>query len=281
MQVYELCDKWLSEREGFVRISTLQNYEYAIRRFKRYFEDTAIEKLSASDVASAFRKMADDNFSYSSIYNVRQVLRAIYRNAICNGLTASNPFNRAQIPLYASIKEVNSYTVDEQAAIIAAASEDVLGDCYIFMLLTGLRVSELMQLRWENYDRNKHTIRIAVSKTFHGVATIAISDKAEAIILRQEVQQHGYIFSNTRGNPLTMSSMKKLLKRIKAATGIDVTNHKCRHTFCTRLVEAGADVKTVSTLARHSSVAFTMQRYVTSDLQRQRQSLSLLDRLVI
>ena len=80
---------------------------------------------------------------------------------------------------------------------------------------------------------------------------------------------------------ITMSSMKKLLKRIKAATGIDVTNHKCRHTFCTRLVEAGADVKTVSTLARHSSVAFTMQRYVTSDLQRQRQSLSLLDRLVI
>ena len=279
MHIYSLCDVWLQKRKDYIRKNTYINYDYAIRRFKRFFADCLLDELTANTVSETFRIMAM-SCSRSSIYNVRQVFRAIFNYAKANGLTENNPFAKAQIPLSAAQKTVEAYTSEEEQKIIDAACSDPLGDCYIFLLLSGLRISEFINLTWDDYNPRTHTLRIRESKTRSGVATIAISQKAELIILRQKHFQHNHIFSNTQCNPISISSMKKMLKRIKAETGVSVTNHKCRHTFCTRLIEAGADPKTVSTLARHSSVAFTMQRYVSSDLKRQRDALAKLDAII-
>ncbi len=283
MKIYEFADKWLISRADYLRESTYINYAYAITRFKRFFPDAELTQLTPSDVASAFSIMAEQALSRSSIYNVRQVMRAVYNQAVEDDLIAKNPFRKAKIPVTAPQKRVVAYTPEEEKVIIQQASNDILGDPYIFLLLTGLRVSELINLEWSDYDPQTHCISIRKSKTKSGVATIAISHTAEALIGRQKkMPTHNRIFSNTKGNPLSISSMRKLLKRLKSVTHIDdVTNHKCRHTFCTRMIELGVDPKTVSSLARHSSVAFTMQQYVTSSIQMQRDGLELLDNAVL
>ena len=280
MNIYGYSEAWLKSRKGYIRESTYQNYDYAIKRFQRYFDDVPLSELSPQDISGTFRTMAY-SCSYNSIYNVRQIMRAVFSSAHDEGLIDKNPFDKIRIPQTASLKIVEAYTLSEQKKIIKAAEDDELGDCYIFLILTGLRLSEFVNLTWDDYNPIKHTITIRQSKTQSGIATIAISRKAELIILRQVHRSHNYIFSNMHGKPISTSSMKKLLKRIKEQTQISVTNHKCRHTFCTRLVEAGVDIKTVSTLARHSSVAFTLQRYVSCDLHHQRIALDSLDNLVV
>lgn len=281
MQIYEYSENWLIRKKGSIRQTTQQNYVYAIKRFQKYFKNCELKNLKREKVIKTFIKMAKNNCSHSAIYNVRQVMQAVYSQAIEDGYVNINPFQKAKIPEEAPQQVVEAYTLAQQQMIIEAASEDMLGDIYIFLLLTGLRKSELINLTKDDYNKQQHTITIRKSKTASGVRTIALSAKAELIIMRQPKSKHNYLFSNSKGNPLTTSSLKKLYQRLEKEVGFDLTNHKCRHTFCTRLVEANVDPKTICTLSGHKSVAFMMQRYVTADLNHQRDALKLLDKLVI
>lgn len=280
MNIYKFSDDWLDNRKYEIRENTYINYSYAVLRFKKHFDDLNLADLSREKVIKTFAKMADSGCSKSSIYNVRQVMSAVYNSAIEQGYARMNPFKRVKIPEYASCKIVDAYTVEQEQKIIEAACEDVLGDIFIFLLLTGLRRHELINLKWDDYDPIQHTICIRHSKTKSGVRTIAVSAKAELIILRQKKFEHNHIFSNTKNNPISATSLKKLYMRLEKKVGFDLTNHKCRHTFCTRLVEAKVDPKTICTLSGHKSVAFMLQRYVTSDYVQQRIALEKLDRVI-
>lgn len=269
------------KKKGYVRESSLMNYNYAIQRFKRYFDDTEIKNITRSRVSEQFLAMVNDGYSHSSIYNVRQIMSEVYDIAAEQNLVSVNPFKKVKIPEEASVKVVDAYTIEEQNRLIEAASEDMLGELYIFLMLTGLRKSEFVNLQWSDYNPKKHTIRIKKSKTVSGVRTIALSPKAEIIILRQARLPHGYIFSTSKGNRISVTSLKKLCRRLEKEVGFNVTCHRARHTFCTRMVvDAKIDPKTVCSLSGHKSVAFLMQRYVTADLTRQRTALAALDKLV-
>ncbi len=279
MTIYKACDNWLQSRRNYIRNTTYISYEYAIKRFKHYFSDCSVGELTREVVIECFRAMALEN-SHSSIYAVRQVLRAVYQQLIERDLANKNPFSKVPIPYTASKKTVEAYTLEEQQKIISACHLDKMGDCFIFLLLTGLRLSEFVSLRWSDYNPQEHTIAIRRSKTSAGATTLSLSRKAESILTNQE-QRHQFVFSNCHGEPVSVTSMKKFLSRLKKATGIsNLTNHKCRHTFCTRLVQAGVDIRTVSSLARHTSVAFTLQHYVTCDKRIQREALERLDAVI-
>ena len=281
MKIYEFTDKWLLRKKGYVRDSTLINYLYAIKRFKKYFENSELTDISREIVLEKFLVMCKDGCSRSSIYNVRQVMGAVYGIAQEQGIVCCNPFKKAKIPEQAPEKIVEAYSLEEQSRLVKAASEDMLGDLYIFLILTGLRKSEFLNLKWGDYNKHCHTLNITKSKTRSGVRKIMLSPKAESILLRQPRYNHEYIFSTSKGNRASVTSLKKLCRRLEMEVGFHVTCHRARHTFCTRLVcDAEADPKTVCSLSGHSSVAFLMQRYVTSDFKKQRQALSLLDEIV-
>ena len=278
MDIYSYSDKWLQEREGYIRYSTFLNYSYAIRRFKKYFGNREISELERTEVSEQFLLMSNEGCSASAIYNVRQVMAAVYSAAVEEQLAVINPFKKIKIPPQAKKKVVEAYTLEEQAALIKAAKNDVLGEIYIFLLHTGLRKGEFINLRWEDYDAGKHTLSITKSKTDTGLRKVALSDTAEQILLSQRQYAHGFIFSTTQKRQISVTSLKKLCKRLSKEVGFNVTCHRARHTFCTRMViDAKIDPKTVCTLSGHKSVAFLMQRYVTSDYVKQKKALVVLD----
>lgn len=280
-KIYKYCDKWLDSKKGYIRESTYINYSYAIKRFKKYFPNTEIDKLTKADVSKCFIQMADDKLAASTIYNVRQVMSAVYQVAIEEQYTYTNPFKKAKIPTYAPTKKIEAYTLEQQQAVIQACEEDILGDCYIFLLHTGLRKAEFINLKWIDYNAKDGTLEIKQSKTSSGLRKMALSEVAEEIIQKQKIYPHGHIFSTTKANPISITSLKKLCKRLSKKVGFKVTCHKARHTFCTRLVmDAKIDPKTVCSLSGHSSVAFLMQRYVTSDYEKQKNALNILNEIL-
>lgn len=171
---------------------------------------------------------------------------------------------------------MEALTPEEQERVEAACRSLPLGHLIIFLDLTGLRRGELINLKWEDYDAEEGTIIIRKSKTDAGVRVIPLLPEAQEII-EQQPRWEEHIFLNTKGNPLTGTSMKRLYEHLRKLTGIQtLTNHVCRHNFATRMLEHDADIKSISKILGHTDVAFTLQRYTTTDLDHLRREIQKL-----
>ena len=170
---------------------------------------------------------------------------------------------------------------------------------YLFQLLahTGCRIGEALALTWKNVDMDKSLIHVSQSltcvknrsteaekkyavqvtsvKTKQGNRTIPCNEKAmEALVWFKEHQEKcglntEFVFSNDIGLPLSQSNLPRNLKVVLKAADVPYKNiHAFRHAFATNLIDAGADIKTVSYLMGHSSVKVTMDTYVHTNLDR-------------
>ena len=80
-----------------------------------------------------------------------------------------------------------------------------------------------------------------------------------------------YIISTSRGKFIEPRVMQYQFKKCMEDCGIkDVNFHALRHTFATRCIEAGFDIKTLSEILGHSSVKITLDKYVHSSLELKR-----------
>jgi integrase len=78
--------------------------------------------------------------------------------------------------------------------------------------------------------------------------------------------------------PITASVLHKLYLRLRRETGVDfLTTHVYRHTFATRALENGMNVKALSRILGHENVAFTMQRYCSPDTKFLQEQMDMLD----
>ena len=191
----------------------------------------------------------------------------------------TNPATDLSVPAYASEKEVPALTQFQQQRVEAAAATDPLGDIILFLLNSGLRAGELINLEWINYDKRHQEIHIKESKTKAGIRTLPLTPTLITIIERQP-HICDSIFTSTRGTPVTKSVLRKLYLRIRKKTGIDFfTNHVCRHTFATRMIERAADPKAVSILLGHTDVSFTLNRYTHPDNEYLHEQMQLIETL--
>lgn len=135
-----------------------------------------------------------------------------------------------------------------------------------------------MALKWEDYFESDgiSAIRIRNSKTKAGDRIVPLTQKAKKILLRQK-RVSEYIFTSTRGTPLTKTVLRKLYERIRKKTGLNfISNHTYRHAFATRMIEHSADYKALSTLMGHTDVAFTLNRYPRMHLDFLTQQMNLI-----
>lgn len=257
---------------------TYQCYQGTIGRIikaKPEFVFKNLDEITEIDIQRFINSLAA-TYSKSTLNDIRVVVNQSFRAAVINGVCEKNPISHLSIPKNASIKKVRALTQDEQLLVEEAARRDPLGHIVFFFLLTGLRSDELIHLSWDDYDAVHETICIKKSKTNAGVRIIPLIPEAKEIIDRQ-VPRCKFIFTNTRKQPLTESSLKKLYLRMRKATGIPwITNHVYRHSFATRLVESGSEYKALSKLLGHKDVAFTLRRYTDADLKFLRQQIYLL-----
>lgn len=129
----------------------------------------------------------------------------------------TNPATDLIIPGYASIKEVPALTQFQQQRVEAAAAADPLGDIILFLLNSGLRAGELINLEWINYDNRHQEIHIRESKTKAGIRTLPLTPTLITIIERQPhicdsiLQAHGeHLLQNLFSVSCTCVFAKKL-----------------------------------------------------------------------
>lgn len=163
----------------------------------------------------------------------------------------------------------------------------------LICLFTGLRIGEICALRWEDFSEKEQTICvhqtlqriqtkdtperktkiiITLPKGMCSLRTIAIPDALSEILAQYRRVEKGFVFTNSDAIFVDPRTMQNNFKKALEASGIEDTNfHTTRHTFATRCIELGFDVKTLSEILGHATVNITTNRYVhpTMDLKRE------------
>ena len=194
----------------------------------------------------------------------RTVLYSIFRLAAENGKIDSNPVKalKRQKEPEGRVRFLNQSAPDEEARlrkVILAQWPDHLPELDI-AINSGLRRSEQYRLEWSAVDFLRRDLFVARSKNGDS-RHIALNDEALAAFrtLHARTGGKGHVFTSERGGH-RLRGGRHWFEPALAEAGIrDFTWHCLRHTFASRLVMAGVDIRTVAALLGHKQIQMTMR----------------------
>ena len=165
----------------------------------------------------------------------------------------------------------------------------------LLALYTGLRIGELCALHWEDIQdgnvtvskslhriRKGDTTRVEMSspKTRSSIRVIPLPPFLIPVLERR--RSSGPVLRTPAGKPVEPRLMQHHFSRYIAACQLEKTNfHALRHTFATRCVEAGFDVKTLSEILGHTDVKTTLNRYVHSSYEQKKRNMEKLQAFTV
>ena len=300
MTVCELVDRYLKTKTG-VRQSTKQGYVTVQRLLaKEKFGSQKIRNVKISDAKLFLIKLQqEDGKSYSTIHNVRGVLRPAFQMAVDDDILVKNPFGfQLQTVLVNDSVTREALTKDQMRKFLKFIHDDVVYCKYyevVYILFhTGMRISEFCGLTLKDIDLQNKTVNIdhqlqrtadmryiiVETKTDAGKRKIPITDDVaamfQAIIEDREASAvekiidgyTGFLFYDKEGKPLVamhwQNRFNNMVNRYNDIYRIqmpNITPHICRHTYCSNQAKAGMNPKTLQYLMGHSDISVTMNVY--------------------
>ena len=191
-------------------------------------------------------------------------------------------------------------SLDEGRRLQAACREkfSFKNTAVLLALGTGLRIGEVCALRWSDIDVKTGVVSVTktAERIYVGEGTSVVVGPPKSESSAREVPLPGSVLALLRpfhkvfGRDVYLVSggprpcEPRLLRlhfyRLLEKGGIRRVGFHClRHTFASRLVASGCDVKTVSALLGHSSVRTTLDRYVHPDMEQKRRAVNRLERM--
>lgn len=277
-------EKWL---ETYVKpnlaYKTCRSYSAVINILRVHFpelNDMPVGEIDTLQAQCIINSLASQ-FARSTLCTLRVVFHEASVAASEVVALHTHPIGRLMIPKKARVRKVRAMTRAEQETVEDAAQTALLGYIAIFFLRTGLRAEELCNLNWSDYNSRNQTVQIKKSKTSAGIRFVPLCEDAQKILLSQRRSStNNAIFHSSTGNPVTQTVLQKLALRLRRVSGVQfLTTHVYRHTFATRALEDGMNIKALSKILGHTSVAFTMQRYCTPDVNFLREQMDMLDQV--
>ena len=197
----------------------------------------------------------------STKFEVQCKIKAVLNDAQRNDFIDTNPFNtidrhdRIKTPTennreYLTIEELNKM-------INTPYRHERHRNAFLFSCFTGLRLSDIRGLKWENIQRNgeRLEIRLTMKKTKRTVI-VPLNEQAQKYLPPRKRNENNTdkVFKQIEGG--TMSARVQEWARLSGVTK-HITFHSARHTFATMLLTLGADIFTISKLLGHTSIQHT------------------------
>jgi len=168
-------------------------------------------------------------------------------------------------------------TEEEEVRLLDAIKDPLLKDIVIFALNTGLRKSEILNLKWDEVDLNLRCIVLGAEKTKSKRKHILPLNKSALEVIERRLKEKRsdcpYVF-HREGKKVRC--FKRAFKRALILAGIkDFRFHDLRHTFASRLVQKGVDLYVIKHLLNHADIT-TTQRYAHLRLDNMRKAVEML-----
>lgn len=262
--VYEM---WLPSHAKSVSTNTLNNYGSAFAHLVS-IHNIAMSDISYLQLQSIIDDMLVSGLSYSSCKKVRTLISQLFDYAIINGWCTTNYAKFLNLGHNKPVRPHKPFTT--QAINRLWRLESTLRDIPLILLYSGMRASELINLKSRDVNRKQRTIKITSAKTKSGIRTIPIHDRIWPIVARR--LDAVYVIQECR----TYSSLSREFDKAMRAINAKHTTHYCRHTFATRLDNEGANYNAKRLLLGHASGNVTDGVYTHKSLGQLRKTIRLL-----
>lgn len=194
-----------------------------------------------------------------TLRNYCRVLNSALNAAVRAKLIVANPLNELERSEKIRLPESKrSYmTIEEVRALIATPMKnEAVKSAYLFSCFCGLRVSDIVGLKWKDVfiDRGQYRLTVSMQKTKEPIYLPLSSEALKWMPERGDKTAEDHVFDLP-----SPSLMNILIKPWAKAAGIDkrFTFHTARHTFATMMLTLGADLYTTSKLLGHADVKMT------------------------
>lgn len=300
---------WLRNRAGYVKEATLANYATAAATHiipalgelpLCELTEACLQRTAAAWMQNG-RRDGRGGLSERTVRNLVMLVKLTLKAAAKEGFI---PMQQYDILYPKTENEVKCKVLTKEQQLLLTQHVYLNLNCrnagILFCLHTGVRIGELCGLRWGDIDMENRTVNICRTvqrifvrdaqgcgetrvivtepKTKNSRRTIPLSTAIYPVLRKiQQKNPAAYLLTGTEQHT-EPRTYRDYYDRLLTMLGLEHVNfHGLRHTFATRLIESGADCKTVSELLGHASVNTTLNLYVHPQMEQKRRTVELLN----
>lgn len=292
-------DEWEKSRTGVIKDSSIKmNRSRYNNHIKSVLGETKLQKIEKREIVKLQQNLAQ-KLSASTTNSVIVLLKTVLNAAVDDEIIIKNPAASVK-PLRMDDRPKASETIhraltrEEQQAFIQEAKQEWLYEFFCFSLCTGMRLNEIVALKWQDIDYINNVIHVTKTvswkqgggitetspKSETSKRDIPMNDTIKKVLQMQRKKMamiygeivarkmDSNIFIGSNGSRAVASStvafsINNVLKRLRQQ-GIEIerfTHHAFRDTFATRYIEEGGNMQTLQKILGHSSLAMTADLY--------------------
>ena len=281
-------DIWTTEYLVNVKPATFRTYTSFIENhIKPSLGGVKLSDLKPHMIQTFINSL--NGLATGSVHLVYRLLHASLEKALTLEYLPKNPIDHCVLPKREQ-KNINPLKDEEVSAILKAAKGDLLENLFLVALFTGMRISEICGLCWDQIDMQNATILVdrQLSASTHRKKELFTSPKsgksrllktAPSVMValkdqkrRQAEMQlkagavwdnsNSLVFTTPEGKHINQMRATRAFKAILNKAGIDdIRFHDLRHTYAVNAIRAGDDIKTIQGNLGHATAAFTLDKY--------------------
>lgn len=270
LSIDELLSNYQKTVAAKYKEKTAQRYTEIIAHIQKYFKTSnkiAVSEVDRLDIESYIIWRKGYNVSQSTICNELTLFQQIWNFAIDIGSASNNPVKKTPRPKVPKGKQPRFLKKEEIPVFLKELKKTAPHYFWIakFTLYTGLRRSEILQLKWEDINFGQMKLRVKDGKgdksrdiPIHPMAKTALDSYYEEFGKGRE--KSGLVFLSLKGTPLTRGKLYTSFIRAGRRAGLkgNIGVHTLRHTFATHLAMANVPVRTLQDYMGHSKIETTM-----------------------
>jgi integrase len=287
-------DDWIPVVLPTLKYATQKHYRYMLDvHLIPSFGQRQLRELTREELQSFLSRKLKDGLSWETVHHFKCGLSKILGAAEEWGYIAENAAQKTKLLRRQHGTERTVLTAAQVRDLGAALNESACS-ITLLLVLTGLRVGELLALRWGSIDLNARLLRVCETvydghfdqpKTRRSARTIPIgTETAEtlAALRPTDVDPKALVFATRDGLPLERwNLLRKHLKPAAKKLGLPgVTWHLLRHSHATMLDSVGTPLGTMQSLLGHSTPEITREIYLHAIPEEQRRAVESVERLV-
>jgi len=267
----EAINEFLDYIEVTKSKGTLNYYKNYCNKLNRYFWKYDLDEIDKKEILYyiKYEKMLNPDLTHATINKAVQTLKTMIKyttNRVIEFEKLKEKKNIIQTIPDQTIRKIFSYFEKE-----VLSRSELRNYAYLRLLYdTGLRLSEINNLKIQNVDFEYNTILVLETKT--DVDRYVVFSNKTKIILKKYIiilQPKDFLFYNFKNHgSMTTTSIETMISRLKKKLKIkdNITPHKWRHTFATRFIRLGGDLETLRLLLGHTNLK-TTQKYLHMNKQ--------------